>query len=113
MQVLLRWNVQRGVAVIPKASSPEHMRANIEGLFDWRLSYDQKVRIDILSRVIAETRHVCQPWPSLQGFARPIGMPCIPALSDLVTVRQCMDVIPTSRGSIALRPLLQTTCPTA
>jgi len=30
--------------VIPKASSPDHMRANIEGLFDWRLSYDQKVR---------------------------------------------------------------------
>ena len=45
-QVLLRWNVQRGVAVIPKASSPEHMRANIEGLFDWRLSYNQKVQED-------------------------------------------------------------------
>ena len=42
-QVLLRWNVQRGVAVIPKASSPEHMADNIDGLFDWRLSYDQKV----------------------------------------------------------------------
>ena len=43
-QVLLRWNVQRGVAVLPKASSPAHVADNIEGLFDWRLTYDQKVR---------------------------------------------------------------------
>ena len=42
--MLLKWNVQRGVPVIPKASSPEHMQSNIEGLFDWRLTYDQKVR---------------------------------------------------------------------
>lgn len=47
-QVLLKWNVQRGVAVIPKASSPDHMRSNIEGLFEWRLSYEQKERIDTL-----------------------------------------------------------------
>lgn len=43
-QVLLKWNVQRGVPVIPKASSLDHMRSNIEGLFEWRLSYEQKVR---------------------------------------------------------------------
>lgn len=41
--MLLRWNVQRGVAVLPKASSQSHMVDNIEGLFEWRLTYDQKV----------------------------------------------------------------------
>lgn len=43
LQVLLRWNVQRGVAVLPKASSQDHMVDNIKCLFDWRLTYDQKV----------------------------------------------------------------------
>lgn len=44
--MLLKWNVQRGVAVIPKASSEAHARDNIEGLFAWRLTWDQKVRGD-------------------------------------------------------------------
>lgn len=52
-QVLLKWNVQRGVAVIPKASSPDHMRSNIEGLFEWRLSYEQKVRCSPLGAYIS------------------------------------------------------------
>ena len=43
-QVLLKWNVQRGVAVVPKAGSEPHLRENIEGLFAWRLTWDQKVR---------------------------------------------------------------------
>ena len=43
VQVVLRWNLQRGVAVLPKASSAAHVRENIAGLFDWRLSYNQKV----------------------------------------------------------------------
>ena len=43
-QVLLKWNVQRGVPVIPKASSREHVADNIEGLFAWRLTWDQKAR---------------------------------------------------------------------
>ena len=43
-QVFLKWNAQRGVAVIPKAQAREHSRANIEGFFDWALSDDQKVR---------------------------------------------------------------------
>jgi alcohol dehydrogenase (NADP+) len=43
-QVLLRWNVQRGVAVLPKASSQSHMVDNIQGLWEWQLTYEQKVR---------------------------------------------------------------------
>ena len=44
MQVLLKWNVQRGVPVMPKASSRQHLVANLEGMFSWRLSYEQKVQ---------------------------------------------------------------------
>lgn len=58
-QVLLKWNVQRGVAVIPKASSPEHVRSNIEGLFEWRLTYDQKERLDTLD---SGKRYVDPSW---------------------------------------------------
>ena len=43
-QVLLKWNIQRGVVVIPKASSEAHLKENISGCFDWKLSNDHKVR---------------------------------------------------------------------
>lgn len=45
-QVLLKWNMQRGVAVIPKASSEEHLRSNIEGMLDWKLSNEHKAALD-------------------------------------------------------------------
>ena len=45
-QVLLKWNMQRGVAVIPKASSEEHLRSNIEGMTGWRLSNEMKATLD-------------------------------------------------------------------
>lgn len=47
-QVLLKWNVQRGVAVIPKAGSEPHLRENIEGLFSWSLTWDQKAKLDAI-----------------------------------------------------------------
>jgi hypothetical protein len=40
-QVLLRWNLQRGVPVIPRASSEEHLRNNIEGAFTCHLNSTQ------------------------------------------------------------------------
>jgi diketogulonate reductase-like aldo/keto reductase len=49
-QVLLRWNVQRGVAVLPKASSQSHMLDNIQGLWEWQLTYEQKARLDALDQ---------------------------------------------------------------
>lgn len=49
-QVLLKWNVQRGVAVIPKATGEAHLRDNLEGLFDWKLTWDQKSALDQLEK---------------------------------------------------------------
>lgn len=49
-QVLLKWNVQRGVAVIPKATGEAHLRENIEGMFDWKLTWDQKSALDELEK---------------------------------------------------------------
>ena len=58
-QVLLRWNIQRGVAVVPKAGSEPHLRENIDGLFQWRLSWDQKAALDALDQ---GKRFVSMPW---------------------------------------------------
>ena len=43
-QVLLRWNVQRGVAVIPRSNTPANIEGNAKGVFDWALTEAQKVR---------------------------------------------------------------------
>ncbi|KAI8476704.1 MAG: NADP-dependent oxidoreductase domain-containing protein [Monoraphidium minutum] len=47
-QVLLRYNMQRGVPVIPKASSAAHLAENMEHAFDWRLSNADKAALDAL-----------------------------------------------------------------
>lgn len=48
-QVLLRWGVQRGTAVIPKTSNPERLRENLD-LFDFELTDDQMQQIGSLDR---------------------------------------------------------------
>lgn len=49
-QVLLKWNVQRGVPVIPKATSPSHLSENFQGMFEWKLTWDQKSKLDSLEK---------------------------------------------------------------
>jgi len=44
VQVLLKWNLQRGVAVIPRSQSEKNIKANIDGAFSWELTPEQKVR---------------------------------------------------------------------
>jgi diketogulonate reductase-like aldo/keto reductase len=44
LQVLLKWNMQRGVPVIPKATSRDHLAENFVDMFNWRLTNQQKVR---------------------------------------------------------------------
>ena len=47
-QVLLRWGVQRGTAVIPKTSNPSRLRENL-ALFDFTLSEDEMAAISALN----------------------------------------------------------------
>lgn len=46
-QVALRWLVQKGLIVIPKASSDPHLRENID-LFDWELTPEEMEAINNL-----------------------------------------------------------------
>lgn len=48
-QVILRWNLQRGVAVIPGSSNSEHIRENTE-LFDFELTDEEMNLIKTLNR---------------------------------------------------------------
>ena len=48
-QVLLRWGVQRGTAVVPKTSKVERLRENLS-LFDFELNETQMKSIDDLNR---------------------------------------------------------------
>ena len=48
-QVILRWNLQKGVVVIPGSSNPDHIRENTE-LFDFELSEDEMEQINALDR---------------------------------------------------------------
>ena len=44
-QVALRWLVQQEVLVIPKASSKQHLQANL-GIFDWDLTPTQVAQLN-------------------------------------------------------------------
>ena len=48
-QVILRWNLQKGVVVIPGSSNPEHIKENTE-LYDFELTIDEMNRINALDR---------------------------------------------------------------
>jgi len=48
-QVILRWNLQKGVVVIPGSSNPDHIRENTE-LYHFSLTEDEMARIGALDR---------------------------------------------------------------
>lgn len=48
-QVILRWNLQKSVIVIPWSSNPEHIRENLD-IFDFELTPDEMGRINALDR---------------------------------------------------------------
>lgn len=48
-QVILRWNLQKGVVVIPGSSDPDHIQENTE-LFDFELTEEEMERINALDR---------------------------------------------------------------
>ncbi len=48
-QVILRWNLQKGVVVIPGSSNPDHIRENTE-LYHFALTDEEMARINALDR---------------------------------------------------------------
>lgn len=48
-QVMLRWNLQKGVVVIPGSSNPDHIQENTE-LFDFALTEEEMERSNALDR---------------------------------------------------------------
>lgn len=48
-QVVLRWAVEKGVVVLPKSTTPAHIRTNL-ALFDWDLGAENTERLDALNR---------------------------------------------------------------
>jgi diketogulonate reductase-like aldo/keto reductase len=57
-QVLLRWSLQKGACVIPKASSAERIEEN-HNVFDFELSRDEMAELD----------DIAAEYPSPQHFA--------------------------------------------
>ena len=48
-QVILRWNLQKGVVVIPGSSNSEHIKENLD-IFGFSLTDDEMSRINALDR---------------------------------------------------------------
>lgn len=48
-QVVLRWNLQRNVVVIPGSSNPDHIKENLD-IFSFELSDDEMEQIKVLNR---------------------------------------------------------------
>lgn len=48
-QVILRWNLQKGVVVIPGSSNPDHIRENLN-VFGFELTQAEMDRINALDR---------------------------------------------------------------
>lgn len=62
VQVLLRWGVQRGTAIIPKSANADHLRENLD-IFDFELSADEMASISALNcdRRFNDPGDFCEP----------------------------------------------------
>lgn len=54
-QIILRWNLQKGVVVIPGSSNPDHIKENT-GIYHFELSKSEMERINALNR---DEKHDC------------------------------------------------------
>jgi len=60
-QIVLKWAVEQDVVVLPKSSSPDHVRQNLD-LFDWDLAPEDRERIDDLDRDQPVYDHPARDW---------------------------------------------------
>ena len=60
-QIVLKWAIERGIVVLPKSSSPEHVRANFD-LFDWSLTDDDLAALDDCDRDHPVYDHPARDW---------------------------------------------------
>ena len=68
-QITLKWAVERGVVVLPKSRSPDHVRANLE-LFDWEMDEADLERLDD-----ADRDHPVYDYPSRDWTDDVYGIP--------------------------------------
>jgi diketogulonate reductase-like aldo/keto reductase len=74
-QVILRWNTQRNVAVIPKSLTPHRIEANFN--LDFDLSEDQMARVDSINRNHRFVRVEWWAFPDDENELEPCGTPVI------------------------------------
>ncbi|WP_018256645.1 aldo/keto reductase [Halomicrobium katesii] len=60
-QIVLKWAVEQDVVVLPKSSSPEHVRQN-GALFDWELAAEDRERLDDRDRDQPVYDHPARDW---------------------------------------------------
>jgi diketogulonate reductase-like aldo/keto reductase len=48
-QLIIRWHIQRGFAVVPKSVTPHRVKSNTE-VFDFEISDDHMVKISSLNK---------------------------------------------------------------
>ena len=89
VQVLLRWGIQRGFSVIPKATSPDRIRENF-GALSFELSSEQMEKLSTLEYQVQCPAGLSGPELALSKQDRARGAICPVLPGDLdVPVRLC------------------------
>lgn len=100
-QVILRWNVQRGVSVIPKSITAAHIKENSKTL-NWRLDDKEMKLLDTLDR---NHRFMKVPW---FDFSKYDNIPKPPlAVFNQLTPTHSTTGIPTVGSGISLTKLIE------
>lgn len=64
VQIIIRWHIQEGFAVVPGSSNPEHIAENID-VFDFELTEEE---MEIIRNLNKEQRFFNMTWEELEQF---------------------------------------------